>query len=54
MEGKLLGQHAGGKQREHKQPVDRAIARDTAWKDYAAKSALSAELLKLAQDVGVS
>jgi TRAP-type C4-dicarboxylate transport system substrate-binding protein len=32
----------------------RAIARDTAWKDYAAKSALSAELLKLAQDVGVS
>src|SRR5271165_472215 len=32
----------------------RAIARDTAWKDYAAKSPLSAELLKLAQGVGVS
>jgi TRAP-type C4-dicarboxylate transport system substrate-binding protein len=32
----------------------RMIARDTAWKDYAAKSALSAELLKLAQGVGVS
>ena len=27
----------------------RAIARDTAWKDYAGKSALSAELLKLAE-----
>jgi TRAP-type C4-dicarboxylate transport system substrate-binding protein len=32
----------------------RAIARDTAWKDYAAKSALSAELIKLAEDVHVS
>ena len=32
----------------------RMIARDTAWKDYAAKSPLSAELLKLAQGVGVS
>jgi TRAP-type C4-dicarboxylate transport system substrate-binding protein len=32
----------------------RAIARDTAWKDYAGKSALSAELLKLAQGVGVT
>jgi TRAP-type C4-dicarboxylate transport system substrate-binding protein len=32
----------------------RVIARDTAWKDYAAKSPLSAELLKLAQGVGVS
>jgi TRAP-type C4-dicarboxylate transport system substrate-binding protein len=32
----------------------RAIARDTAWKDYAAKSALSAELIKLAEDVKVS
>jgi TRAP-type C4-dicarboxylate transport system substrate-binding protein len=32
----------------------RMIARDTAWKDYAAKSPLSAELLKLAQAVGVS
>src|SRR5258708_7713097 len=29
----------------------RAIARDTAWKDYAGKSALSAELLKLAEQV---
>lgn len=29
----------------------RVIARDTAWKDYAAKSALSAELLKLAEAV---
>ena len=29
----------------------RAIARDTAWKDYAQKSALSAELLKLAEQV---
>ena len=32
----------------------RAIARDTAWKDYAGKSALSAELLKLAEGVNVS
>jgi len=32
----------------------RAIARDTAWKDYAGKSALSAELLKLAEGVQVS
>ena len=32
----------------------RAIARDTAWKDYAQKTALSAELLKLAEDVHVS
>jgi TRAP-type transport system periplasmic protein len=32
----------------------RAIARDTAWKDYATKSALSAELIKLAEDVHVS
>jgi hypothetical protein len=32
----------------------RAIARETAWKDYAAKSALSAELLKLAEDVKAS
>ena len=32
----------------------RAIARDTAWKDYAAKTALSAELLKLAEGVHVS
>lgn len=32
----------------------RAIARGTAWKDYAAKSALSAELIKLAEDVHVS
>ena len=32
----------------------RTIARDTAWKDYAAKSALSAELIKLAEDVHVS
>ncbi|MFG1424439.1 TRAP transporter substrate-binding protein DctP [Roseixanthobacter liquoris] len=29
----------------------RAIARDTAWKDYAAKTPLSAKLLKLAEDV---
>jgi TRAP-type C4-dicarboxylate transport system substrate-binding protein len=29
----------------------RAIARETAWKDYAAKSALSAELIKLAEQV---
>jgi TRAP-type C4-dicarboxylate transport system substrate-binding protein len=36
--------------------VDRwkAIARDTAWKDYAGKTALSAELLKLAEQVHVS
>jgi TRAP-type transport system periplasmic protein len=32
----------------------RAIARDTAWKDYAKKTALSAELLKLAEEVRVS
>ena len=32
----------------------RAIARDTAWKDYAAKTPLSAELLKLAEGVHVS
>ena len=32
----------------------RAIARDTAWKDYAGKSALSAELLKLAEGIQVS
>jgi TRAP-type C4-dicarboxylate transport system substrate-binding protein len=32
----------------------RAIARDTAWKDYAAKTALSAELIKLAEQVHVS
>jgi TRAP-type C4-dicarboxylate transport system substrate-binding protein len=32
----------------------RAIARDTAWKDYAARSPLSAELLKLAEAVSVS
>jgi TRAP-type transport system periplasmic protein len=32
----------------------RAIARDTAWKDYAQRTALSAELLKLAEDVHVS
>jgi TRAP-type C4-dicarboxylate transport system substrate-binding protein len=32
----------------------RVIARDTAWKDYAAKTPLSAELLKLAQGVSVS
>jgi TRAP-type C4-dicarboxylate transport system substrate-binding protein len=29
-----------------------AIARETAWKDYAQKTALSAELLKLAEQVG--
>jgi hypothetical protein len=29
----------------------RDIARDTAWKDYGAKTALSANLLKLASDV---
>src|SRR5262249_37926599 len=32
----------------------RAIARNTAWKDYAQKSPLSAELIKLAEDVRVS
>jgi len=32
----------------------RAIARDTAWKDYASKSPLSAELIKLAEQVNVS
>jgi TRAP-type C4-dicarboxylate transport system substrate-binding protein len=32
----------------------RAIARDTAWKDYAGRSALSAELIKLAEGVHVS
>jgi TRAP-type transport system periplasmic protein len=32
----------------------RAIARDTAWKDYARKTALSAELLKLAEEVRLS
>ena len=32
----------------------RAIARPTAWKDYAAKTPLSAELLKLAEGVNVS
>jgi TRAP-type C4-dicarboxylate transport system substrate-binding protein len=32
----------------------RELARPTAWKDYAAKTALSAELLKLAEDVHVS
>src|SRR5215475_5869248 len=32
----------------------RGIARDTAWKDYAGKTALSAELLKLAEEVRVS
>ncbi len=32
----------------------RAIARDTAWKDYAGKTATSAELIKLAEDVHVS
>ena len=32
----------------------RVIARDTAWKDYAAKTPLSAELLKLAEGVSVS
>jgi TRAP-type C4-dicarboxylate transport system substrate-binding protein len=29
----------------------RAVARETAWKDYAGKTALSAELLKLAEQV---
>jgi len=32
----------------------RAIARDTAWKDYAGKTPLSAELLKLAEGISVS
>jgi TRAP-type C4-dicarboxylate transport system substrate-binding protein len=32
----------------------RAIARDTAWKDYAARSPLAAELIKLAESVHVS
>src|SRR5215468_5634149 len=32
----------------------RAIARDTAWKDYAEKTPLSAELLKLAEGVQLS
>ncbi len=32
----------------------RAIARDTAWKDYAQKTPLSAELMKLAEGVNVS
>jgi TRAP-type C4-dicarboxylate transport system substrate-binding protein len=32
----------------------RAIARNTAWKDYAQKTPLSAELIKLAEDVHVS
>ncbi len=32
----------------------RAIARETAWKDYAAKTPLSAELIKLAEQVQVS
>jgi TRAP-type C4-dicarboxylate transport system substrate-binding protein len=32
----------------------RAIARDTAWKDYAGKTALSAELIKLAEAIPVS
>jgi TRAP-type C4-dicarboxylate transport system substrate-binding protein len=32
----------------------RAIARDTAWKDYAQKTPLSAELIKLAEDIHVS
>ncbi len=32
----------------------RVIARPTAWKDYAAKTPLSAELLKLAQSISVS
>jgi TRAP-type C4-dicarboxylate transport system substrate-binding protein len=29
----------------------RAIARDTAWKDYAGRTALSAEILKLAEQI---
>jgi TRAP-type transport system periplasmic protein len=32
----------------------RAIARDTAWKDYAQKTPLSAELLKLAEGIQLS
>jgi TRAP-type C4-dicarboxylate transport system substrate-binding protein len=32
----------------------RAIARDTAWKDYAQRTPLSAELIKLAEQVHVS
>jgi TRAP-type C4-dicarboxylate transport system substrate-binding protein len=32
----------------------RAIARETAWKDYAAKTPLSAELLKLAEGIQLS
>src|SRR5262245_14696127 len=32
----------------------RGLARDTAWKDYAGKSALSAELLKLAEGIQLS
>jgi TRAP-type C4-dicarboxylate transport system substrate-binding protein len=32
----------------------RAVARDTAWKDYAQKTPLSAELLKLAENIHVS
>jgi TRAP-type C4-dicarboxylate transport system substrate-binding protein len=32
----------------------RTIARDTAWKDYASRSALAAELIKLAEGVHVS
>jgi TRAP-type C4-dicarboxylate transport system substrate-binding protein len=32
----------------------RAIARNTAWKDYAQKTSLSAELIKLAENVHVS
>lgn len=32
----------------------RAIARDTAWKDYAKRSTLAAELIKLAEETGLS
>jgi hypothetical protein len=32
----------------------RAIARETAWKDYAEKTPLAAELIKLAEQVHVS
>jgi hypothetical protein len=32
----------------------RGIARETAWKDYAGKTALSAELMKLAENVSTS
>jgi TRAP-type C4-dicarboxylate transport system substrate-binding protein len=32
----------------------RAIARETAWKDYAGKTPLSAELLKLAEGIQLS